>query len=287
MEAQFLNDVAQTVRRALEEDVGEGDITATLVPQALTSQASVISRENAVLCGTAWFNEVFAQLDGRVRANWSVHDGSAIGPGQEICVVTGPASALLTGERTALNFLQSLSGTATLARQYAEAVKGTAAKILDTRKTLPGLRAAQKYAVRCGGCFNHRLGLYDGVLIKENHILSSGSVSSAVNRIKETAPGLPIEVEVESLDELEEALASGADIVMLDNFDLPRIREAVHANGGRARLEISGGVGLDEIRRLAETGVDYISVGALTKHVRAVDFSMRFQPLAGRPESTV
>ena len=268
--------VEQNVRAALAEDIGSGDLTAALIPVDRMAEAWVISRESAVVCGRPWVDETFRQLDRSVRLVWHVNDGDQVEPGQELFRLNGAARALLTGERTALNFLQTLSGTATEARRYADAVAGLTVKILDTRKTLPGLREAQKYAVRCGGCHNHRHGLYDGVLIKENHILAAGSISAAVSKVRPYAQGKPIEVEVETLAELEEALAAGADIVMLDNFSREQIRQAVGLNQGRAKLEVSGNVELEGLRALAETGVDYISTGALTKHVRAVDLSMRF-----------
>uniref|UniRef100_A0A450SYZ2 Probable nicotinate-nucleotide pyrophosphorylase [carboxylating] n=1 Tax=Candidatus Kentrum sp. FW TaxID=2126338 RepID=A0A450SYZ2_9GAMM len=270
------DDITEVVRRALVEDIGSGDITSTLLPADSSADATLISRENAVLCGGPWFDEVFRQLDDRIKTSWEVTDGTDIIPNQVICRITGPAPAMLTGERTALNFLQTLSGTATLARTYANEVRGTKTRVLDTRKTIPGLRIAQKYAVRCGGCHNHRLGLYDGILIKENHILAAGSLPMAVRLAREKNPGIPVEVEVESLEECQEALANGADIILLDNFDVKEIEEAVRVNAGRAKLEISGGVELQALRRLAETGVDYISIGALTKHIRAVDLSLRF-----------
>ena len=269
-------DLGEQVRRALVEDVGDGDVTAELIAESARAQASVFAREHAVLCGTAWFDEVFAQLDARVRIAWDLTDGASTAPDQHLCRLEGPARALLTGERTGLNFLQGLSGTATLARCYAEAVSGTATQVLDTRKTIPGLRSAQKYAVRCGGCHNHRLGLYDAVLVKENHILAAGSIGAAIKRSRELHPMLPIEVEVENLDELSQALAQQADIVLLDNFSQAMVQDAVAAAGGRAKLEVSGGLDLDAVRELARTGVDYISVGALTKNVRAIDLSLRF-----------
>lgn len=271
-------DIARTVARALEEDVGTGDVTAALLPEAAAARARVVSREEAVLCGIAWFDEVFRQLDARVRVEWRVAEGARVRPGVVLCDLAGPARALLTGERTALNFLQTLSGTATQARRYADAVRHTGARVLDTRKTLPGLRSAQKYATRCGGCHNHRMGLYDAILIKENHILAAGSIPAAVAAARALHPGLSVEIEVETLSELEAALAARADIVLLDNFDLPGLRAAVTLSAGRARLEASGNVDLDRIAAVAETGVDYISVGAITKHVRAVDLSMRFLP---------
>jgi nicotinate-nucleotide pyrophosphorylase (carboxylating) len=272
-------DIDAVVSRALEEDLGRGDLTAALIPANRNAQAQVITRDDAVLCGQPWFDEVFRQLDRRVRIEWSVRDGEALRANQVLCTLEGPARALLTGERTALNFLQTLSGTATVTRRYVEAVAGTRAVILDTRKTLPGLRTAQKYAVRCGGGENHRMGLYDAILIKENHIVAAGSVANAVRQSRLHAPtGVTVEVEVETLEELREALAAGADRLLLDNFSLKRLREAVAETAGRARLEASGGITLENIRAIAETGVNSISIGALTKHVRAVDLSMRFTP---------
>jgi nicotinate-nucleotide pyrophosphorylase (carboxylating) len=268
-----------TVALALAEDVGAGDLTAALIPEDARAEATVISRETAVLCGAAWFDAVFRQLDPRVAIDWRAADGDRIEPNQVLCTLRGPARALLTGERTALNFLQMLSGTATLARRFADVVAGTGATILDTRKTLPGLRLAQKYAVRCGGCQNHRIGLFDAVLIKENHIMAAGSITNAIAAARRLHPGVTVEVEVENLAELEEALAAGPDIVMLDNFDLATMAEAVRIAGGRVKLEASGNVSFDTVRQIAETGVDYISIGGLTKDVRAVDLSMRFRTL--------
>jgi nicotinate-nucleotide pyrophosphorylase (carboxylating) len=268
--------IAAQVRAALAEDVGTGDRTAALIPADATGRAHVVSREAAVLCGTAWVDEVFRQLDPRVAIEWLAKDAGAIAPGQTVCRLAGPARSLLTGERAALNFLQTLSGTATLARRWANTVAGTGARILDTRKTIPGLRLAQKYAVTCGGCHNHRVGLYDAVLIKENHIAAAGSVTAALQAAQREVAGLEIEIEVETLDQLREALAAGARRVLLDNFSRERLREAVAITAGRARLEASGGVTLETVRAIAETGVDDISVGALTKDVRAVDLSMRF-----------
>ena len=271
--AEIQNDVA----RALAEDLGGGDITALLIPPSLQTQATVICREEAVICGTAWFDGVFRAVDPRVRIDWRVDDGEGVSPETILCSLTGPARALLSGERTALNFLQTLSGTATRARRYAAAVAGTGAKVLDTRKTLPGLRHAQKYAVRCGGGHNHRMGLYDAVLIKENHILAAGSITEAVAKARDIAAGKLVEIEVETLEELREALAAAADIILLDNFSPETLSEAVAINHGRAKLEASGGITLDNIRRIAETGVDYISVGGITKDLQAVDLSMRFK----------
>lgn len=271
-------DIQECVRRALAEDIGSGDITAALIPVDLLFTATVITRENAVLCGVAWFNEAFHQVDVSVNVKWLATEGQRINPNQVLCTITGPARALLSAERTALNFLQTLSGTATLARCYADAVAGTTVRVLDTRKTLPGLRTAQKYAVSCGGCHNHRHGLYDGILIKENHIMAAGSISAAVRAARQ-ASALAVEVEVETLDEVRAALSVGADILLLDDFSLAQLRDAVVINAGQAKLEVSGGVSLENIRHIAETGIDYISVGALTKHVKAIDLSMRFAAL--------
>jgi nicotinate-nucleotide pyrophosphorylase (carboxylating) len=270
------SELRATVRRALEEDIGAGDLTAGLIPATRVAEARVVGREAAVLCGTPWFDEVYRQLDPAVQVTWHVRDGQRMAPGQTLCELRGPARALLTGERTALNLLQTLSGTATAARRYADAVAGMHTRILDTRKTLPGLRSAQKYAVRCGGCHNHRMGLYDAILIKENHILAAGSIAEAIAAARKTAPGVAVEVEVEDLQELEQALAAGAERVLLDDFDVDQLRQAVRLAAGRAVLEASGGVHLGNVRQLAETGVDFISVGGLTKHVQAVDLSMRF-----------
>ena len=274
-------DLLSTVALALAEDVGAGDVTADLVPPDGEAFAVVVCREAAVLCGRAWFDAVYAKLDERIRINWCAEDGELIKADTVVCRLEGPARALLTGERTALNFLQSLSGTATVARRYAEAVAGTGCRVLDTRKTLPGLRAAQKYAVACGGATNHRRGLYDALLIKENHILATGGIGAALAAARRIHPELVVEIEVESLPELEAALDGEADIVMLDNFPLDDLREAVAARRRRpdcrTRLEASGNVDLDGIRQIAGTGVDFVSVGALTKHLRAIDLSMRFQ----------
>ena len=270
-------DVAATVQRALEEDIGSGDVTATLVAADARGSASVVCRESAVLCGAAWFEEVFRQLHPAIAVDWKAADGDSVEAGDVVCTITGPASPILSGERAALNFLQLLSGTATTARRYARALTGSRTRVLDTRKTLPGLRSAQKYAVRCGGCQNHRQGLFDAILIKDNHIASAGSIEQVVAAARRDHPSLTIEVEVENLRQLDEALAAGADMVMLDNFDRAEIREAVARTRGRAKLEISGNVEIEDLADLAETGVDYISVGALTKHVKAIDFSMEFE----------
>ncbi|HOW61358.1 MAG TPA: carboxylating nicotinate-nucleotide diphosphorylase [Candidatus Contendobacter sp.] len=272
-----LPDPNPTVVLALAEDVGDGDLTTALIPEDAQAEATVISRELAVLCGAAWFDAVFRQLDPRIHIEWRAADGDRVEPDQLLCTLHGPARALLTGERTALNFLQALSGTATLARRYADLVAGTGATILDTRKTLPGLRLAQKYAVRCGGCQNHRIGLFDAVLIKENHIMAAGSITNAIATARRLHPNVTVEVEVENLTELEEALAARPDIVMLDNFELATLAEAVRITAKRVKLEASGNVNFDTVRAIAETGVDYISIGGLTKDVRAVDLSMRFK----------
>ncbi|MEC9315299.1 MAG: carboxylating nicotinate-nucleotide diphosphorylase, partial [Pseudomonadota bacterium] len=240
------------------------------------AEAQLITRQDAVLCGRDWFETVFNQLDNNIQIDWLATDGDALAADEVICRINGPARAILTGERTAMNFLQTLSATATLAKRYADAVAGLPVKVLDTRKTLPGWRVAQKYAVRCGGCFNHRFGLYDGILIKENHINAAGSIAAAVSQAQSLNAGVPIEVEVENLDELHQALQAGADIVLLDNFELETLKQAVAINDKKALLEASGGISLNNIRDVAETGVDRISVGALTKDIQAVDLSLRF-----------
>ena len=273
--------IQSDVRHALREDVGDGDRTAALVPEGFT-QAELLTREAAILSGTPWFDEVFRQLDSRVRITWLARDGEAVKPGQTVCRLEGPARALLTGERTALNFLQTLSGTATVVARYVAAVQGTRAHILDTRKTIPGLRQAQKYAVRCGGGMNHRMGLYDAILIKENHIAAAGSVHTALEQAcRQASPELPVEIEVERLDQLSEALDAGAHRILLDNFELEKMRMAVELAAGRAALEASGGITLENIRAVADTAVDFISIGSLTKHLYAIDFSIRFQPARG------
>ncbi|MGE5240579.1 MAG: carboxylating nicotinate-nucleotide diphosphorylase [Bacteroidota bacterium] len=275
------DDFFETVRRALAEDIGTGDLTAGLIPATTQAQAHVITREDAVLCGGAWFDEVFRQIDPRIRVAWRARDGEGISAGQTLCALDGPARGILTGERTALNFLQLLSATATRTRRYVEAIRGTRAAILDTRKTLPGLRRAQKYAVACGGGRNHRMGLYDAILIKENHIAAAGSITAALRAARVAAPaGAMVEIEVENLDQLREALAAGAEHLLLDNFRLDALLAAVAETRGRARIEASGGITLDNIRAVADTGVDYISVGELTKSIKAVDLSMRFAPRA-------
>ena len=267
-------DLVESVNRAIAEDVGSGDITAQLIPADAEENAQVICRESAVLCGTAWFDEVFKQLDSQIQINWQVQDGETISPNQVLCQLKGSTRALLTGERTALNFLQLLSGTATKTQTYVKIIAGTNARLLDTRKTLPGLRNAQKYAVCCGGGTNHRIGLYDAFLIKENHIVGAGSISNAIQTAKSQFPNFPVEVEVENLEEVKEALAAGSDSLLLDNFTLSQLREAVTFINGKIKLEASGNVTLESIRAIAETGVDFISVGAITKDVRAIDLSM-------------
>ena len=267
--------VLANVRAALAEDVGSGDITAALIPAADTAHARVITRENGVLCGRPWVDRVFSEMDPAITIEWQAEDGDTIGAGDPLFTVSGPARGLLTGERSALNFLQLLSGTATLCQRYASLVEGTGVRLLDTRKTIPGLRIAQKYAVSCGGCYNHRIGLYDAFLIKENHIHAAGSIARAVQAARHHAPGKPVEVEVENLDELEQALAAGCDRAMLDNFSLGQMAEAVNLCAGRAELEASGNVTEKTLRSIAETGVDFISIGALTKDCKALDLSLR------------
>ncbi len=278
MAEQLPADLVQQVEAALREDLGSGDVTAALVPAAQRVRGSVVTREEAVLCGRAWADETFRQLDAKVQLTWHAADGERVAPQQVIFSISGPARPVLTGERTALNFLQLLSGTATATRRFVDAVAGTHCRILDTRKTVPGLRTAQKYAVRCGGAQNHRMGLYDQVLIKENHIAAAGSLTGAIEAARRNASGLAVEVEVETLGELQEALNARPDLIMLDEFSLEDMRSAValnRAQGAFAKLEVSGSVSLEAVRAIAETGVDYISVGALTKHVRAIDLSMR------------
>ncbi|MDU7582628.1 carboxylating nicotinate-nucleotide diphosphorylase [Aeromonas sp.] len=280
-------DIRRAVRAALLEDLGDAltaldqpdasaDITAQLIPADRISTARVITREAGVFCGQPWVDEVFAQLGGEVKVEWKVQDGERLAPNQELFRLHGPARVLLTGERNALNFVQTLSGVATLTARYVAELEGTDCRLLDTRKTLPGLRSAQKYAVTCGGGKNHRIGLFDAYLIKENHIIACGGIAEAISEARRLNPDKPVEVEVESLAELEQALAARADIVMLDNFDIPMMQEAVRLNQGRAKLEVSGNVTLDTLAGYAATGIDFISVGALTKHVRALDLSMRF-----------
>jgi nicotinate-nucleotide pyrophosphorylase (carboxylating) len=293
MNATLEEALRANVRAALEEDVGTGDLTAQLIPATTIGHARVVSREEAVLCGAAWFEACFHALDPAVKITWHAAEGDRIHAGQTLCEITGPARALLTAERPALNFLQTLSAVATETRRFVTAIAGTRAKIYDTRKTLPGLRQALKYAVQCGGGENQRIGLYDGILIKENHIAAAGGIVPALQAAfrlaaRQAAPLSPdpspacgggefsVQIEVETLAQLEQALQAGAKLILLDNFDLEGMREAVRLNAGRAALEASGGISLDSVRAIAETGVDRISIGALTKHVRALDLSMRF-----------
>jgi len=273
-------EIKRAVAAALAEDLGfqspeQGDITASLIPAEQQATATIITREDCVLCGTAWADEVFHQLGGTVTISWQAKDGDKLQAGATLCTLRGPARTLLTGERTALNFLQLLSGTATVTAHYVSFLDGSATRLLDTRKTLPGLRFAQKYAVSCGNGKNHRIGLFDAFLIKENHIAAAGSIAAAVSQARLNFPGKPVEVETENLDELQQALTAQADIIMLDNFTLEDIYAAVSINQGRARLEVSGNITSERLAELAKTGVDYISSGALTKHVQAIDLSMR------------
>lgn len=275
------DDVAQTVARAIAEDLGDGDLTAALVPAETFGRAGVVARERAVVCGQPYFDEVFRQIDHSVQVDWSVAEGAIVEADQLLCRLAGPARSLLTGERSALNFLQTLSGTATTTRHYVDIVAGLPCRILDTRKTIPGLRNAQKYAVRCGGGTNHRIGLYDGILIKENHIMAAGSIAAAVEAARRQGARVPVEVEVESLAELRQTLDVTADMALLDEFSLDELRAAVALNAshprGPIKLEASGSVTDDTLRAIAETGVDFVSIGSLTKHLHALDLSMRFE----------
>jgi len=277
----LINDIAKVVAQALAEDLGDGDLTAGLIAQDSRSIARVVTREAALLCGSPWFDAVFRQLDQDIVVHWHRADGDSLAAGAVVCELSGPSRPLLSGERTALNFLQVLSGTATAASAYAAAIAGTTARILDTRKTIPGLRLAQKYAVRCGGATNHRIGLYDAVLIKENHIAAAGSIASAVAAAKADADTVVIEVEIESLAQLDEALEASADRLLLDNFSIADLAKAVQQRNSASKeaieLEASGNITLANVRDVAETGVDFISVGAITKNVTAIDYSMRFE----------
>ncbi len=273
-------DLETQVSAALREDVGSGDVTAQLVPATQTARGRVITREPAILCGRPWVEATFRHLDPNIKLNWRASDGEPLAADQVIFEIAGPARGVLTGERTSLNFLQLLSGTATAARRFVDAVAGTGCIVIDTRKTLPGLRTAQKYAVRCGGAQNHRIGLYDMVLIKENHIAAAGSLSGAIVAARRVAPHVPVEVEVESLAEFADALAARPDIILVDEFTLADMRKAVALNRADAhpvKIEASGSVSLENVRSIAETGVDYVSIGSLTKHVRAIDLSMRLE----------
>lgn len=280
METNINDDISKSVVEALAEDIGDGDLTAILIDEAASIEATIVTREDMVMAGRPWFDEVMRQVDHRIAVEWQYKDGDAVAADTELCRVSGPARSILTAERTALNFLQLLSATATVTSHYVAAVAGTDCNILDTRKTIPGLRLAQKYAVRCGGGVNHRVGLFDAILIKENHIASAGSIVAAITAARATHPGMPVEIEVESLDEVREALGASAERLLLDNFAPDMLRDAVSLNRrvGKppAALEASGNITLENIRDVAETGIDYISIGALTKHVQAVDLSMRF-----------
>ncbi|EOB2848513.1 carboxylating nicotinate-nucleotide diphosphorylase [Vibrio vulnificus] len=282
LKQQLPIEITRAVADTLKEDLGgslnaNNDVTAALIPAEAMNTATIITREHGVFCGQAWADEVFKQLGGKVTIEWHVKDGDNVEPNQTLCTLTGPARDLLTGERNAMNFIQTLSGCATITAQYAAKIAHTECRLLDTRKTIPGLRSALKYAVACGGGYNHRIGVFDAYLIKENHIIACGGITQAITKAKELQPGKPVEVETENLDELREAIHAGADIIMLDNFTTEMMRQAVKINAGRAALENSGNVTLETIAEYAETGVDYISVGALTKHVKAMDLSMRFR----------
>ncbi|MGX9418537.1 carboxylating nicotinate-nucleotide diphosphorylase [Vibrio sp. WJH972] len=282
LKQQLPRDIANFVTEALKEDLGgvldaSADITASLIPVDKQSTAILITREAGIFCGQAWTEEVFKQLGNQVSIDWHVSDGDTLVPNQKICTLTGPARALLTGERNAMNFIQTLSGCATITAKYVEQLAGTQCKLLDTRKTIPGLRNALKYAVTCGGGFNHRIGVFDAYLIKENHIIACGGIEQAISQAKALNPGKPVEIETESLEELQQAIDAGADIIMLDNFSTDMMKEAVKINADRADLETSGNVTLETISSFAATGVDYISVGALTKNIQALDLSMRLQ----------
>jgi nicotinate-nucleotide pyrophosphorylase (carboxylating) len=279
---RLMQEIRRGVSHALAEDLGylplqQGDITASLIPAEQQATATVITREDCVVCGTMWVDEVFAQLSDQAVLHWFVKDGDKVTANTVLCEISGPARILLTGERSALNFLQTLSGTATTTAKYVALLSGSKTRLLDTRKTLPGMRLAQKYAVSCGGGKNHRIGLYDAFLIKENHIAAAGSIVKAVQSARQNFPGKPVEVEVEDLTELEQALAAGADIIMLDNFHIADIIQAVALNQGKAKLEVSGNVTAESLKALAGTNVDYISSGALTKNVQAIDLSMRLR----------
>tara|TARA_B100001079_G_scaffold8211_1_gene6855 strand:+ start:5315 stop:6145 length:831 start_codon:yes stop_codon:yes gene_type:complete len=270
-------EITRTVQSALSEDLGSGDLTASIIDQTAVASARLISRERAIFCGREWFNEVYNQLDPTIQTNWEVNDGETIRPDQMLCQLAGPARSLLSGERTALNFIQTLSGTASTTRTFVKAIEGTTTRILDTRKTLPGLRMAQKYAVSIGGGCNHRIGLFDGVLIKENHIQAAGSITRAVEIAARSAtPGVLLEVEVENLTQLKEALSTSVSRILLDNFTRETLQQAVTLTQGKAELEASGNITLENVQSIARTGVDFISIGAITKHLQAIDFSLLF-----------
>ncbi len=274
--SNFKENIHEEVKKALYEDIGSGDVTAMLIAENALSEAQVITRETAILAGVDWFNEVFRQLDETISIQWFADDGDVVQADQILCKLSGPARAMLTGERTALNFLQTLSGTATRVAAYVAAVAHTSVKLLDTRKTIPGMRLAQKYAVQCGGGYNHRIGLFDAFLIKENHIIAAGGMAAAVARARAINPDLLLEVEVESMEELDQAINASVDRVLLDNFNLAMLKDAAAFSAGRVELEASGNVSLETLADIAETGVDYISIGSLTKHIQAIDLSMRF-----------
>lgn len=274
---QFFKDLTASVRFAIQEDLGNADLTADLIEPQTQAHARIIAREDAIVCGRPWFDEVFNQLDPTLKITWHCQEGDAVKADQLLCEISGNARKILTGERTALNFLQTLSATATITACYVAELSGQKTRLLDTRKTLPGLRLAQKYAVKCGGGQNHRFGLYDAILIKENHIMACGNLTQAVTRAKQQHPGVSVEVETENLAEVELAVAAQADIIMLDNFSIDMINQAVQLVAGRAKLEASGNVEIAQLKTLASTGVDFISTGAITKHIQAVDLSMRFE----------
>ena len=276
LDPQLQDDLERAVKQALDEDVGSGDATAALIAEEVHSHAHIVAREDCILCGSAWVEQVFHQLDPRINIQWHAKDGDEVAADTVVCDLRGPARPLLTAERTALNFLQTLSAVATRTHRYVAAVTGTRAAILDTRKTIPGLRLALKYAVKTGGGVNHRIGLYDGILIKENHIAAAGGVDKVLKRAREMHSGIPIQIEVETLEQLEQAIASGARLILLDNFTPARMGQAVKITAGRAQLEASGGITLENVREIAETGVDRISIGDLTKDIQAIDLSMRF-----------
>ena len=275
-DTNFRGDIERAVEQAISEDVGSGDATAGLIGEEVLAHAHIVTREQCTVCGSAWLDEVFRQLDPRISVQWHVSDGDHVAARTTICDLRGPARPLLTGERTALNFLQTLSAVATKTRTYVRAVSGTRAAILDTRKTIPGLRLALKYAVKTGGGVNHRIGLYDGILIKENHIAAAGGVAEVLAKTREINSAIPIQIEVENIEQLQQAIASGAKLILLDNFSNEQMAEAVKVTAGRAELEASGGITLDNVREVAETGVDRISIGDLTKDIEAIDLSMRF-----------
>ncbi|QKI89354.1 carboxylating nicotinate-nucleotide diphosphorylase [Thiomicrorhabdus xiamenensis] len=273
----YFEDIENTVQKALEEDIKGGDLTASLIPQETQADAAIICREEAVLCGRPWFDEVFRQVDDSIKINWLKEEGEPVHANDTLCEISGSARHILTAERTALNFLQTLMATATTTSAYMKYLIGSTTTLLDTRKTLPGLRLAQKYAVACGGAQNHRIGLYDAILIKENHIMAAGGINAAVTNAKRLYPSVKVEVETENLDEVQQALEAGADIIMLDNFSIDMMQQAVEMVDHRAKLEVSGNVEIQHLAELAATGVDYISTGAITKHLRAIDLSMRFK----------